>query len=314
MHLGRPDRAPYFEEGIRKNVIHAWRRQGLQHESDLKEMFALDYREEVRLDIEPYPSPVLRSGAFSGLSSFLKRFAPTTRRRRPFGPSSRIRNWQSRDHVLMFRVHRGLFQTMGVRDWRRFHGLMELIIDSPGSIRNSMERYGLRVAGVLEKVLERVVPDAIIISEPIGGNTGPLISPNMYEELVLSTYGPFLETARRKGVDIIILRTYANARALIPRLLKWGINCLWASECAQREMDYRDLRREFGTDLRLIGGIDLDVLLEGREAIRREISEKIPPLLVEGGYAPLADGRVRENVPFENYVYYRKLLEEITEA
>jgi hypothetical protein len=36
-------------------------------------------------------------------------------------------------------------------------------------------------------------------------------------------------------------------------------------------------------------------------AIRRELEEKPLPLLVEGGYVPLADGRVRKDVPFENY-------------
>jgi hypothetical protein len=29
---------------------------------------------------------------------------------------------------------------------------------------------------------------------------------------------------------------------------------------------------------------------------------------------PLADGRVREDIPFENYVYYRELLEKVTQA
>ena len=36
--------------------------------------------------------------------------------------------------------------------------------------------------------------------------------------------------------------------------------------------------------------------------------------LVGGGYVPLADGRVRADVPFENYVYYRQLLEKVTRA
>ena len=31
-----------------------------------------------------------------------------------------------------------------------------------------------------------------------------------------------------------------------------------------------------------------------------------------GGYVPLADGRVRPDVPLENYVYYRQLLAEVT--
>ena len=79
-------------------------------------------------------------------------------------------------------------------------------------------------------------------------------------------------------------------------------------------MAYRRLRREFGRDLRLIGGIDLDVLLRDKRAIRREIMFKVPPLLEQGGYIPLADGRVRENVPFENYVYYRRLLEKVTQG
>jgi len=43
----------------------------------------------------------------------------------------------------------------------------------------------------------------------------------------------------------------------------------------------------------------------------REIEEKVPPLLEDGGYIPLADGRVREDVPFENYVCYRQLLERL---
>jgi hypothetical protein len=77
-------------------------------------------------------------------------------------------------------------------------------------------------------------------------------------------------------------------------------------------MDYRDIRREFGRDLRLIGGIDLDALRRGREAIRGEILEKVPPLLESGGYVPLADGRVREDVRYEDYLYYRELLAEVT--
>jgi hypothetical protein len=38
----------------------------------------------------------------------------------------------------------------------------------------------------------------------------------------------------------------------------------------------------------------------------------VPPLLAQGGYIPLADGRVRKDVPFANYAYYRRLLEEMT--
>jgi len=99
---------------------------------------------------------------------------------------------------------------------------------------------------------------------------------------------------------------------LIPSILKWGFNCLWACEVNVEAMDYRDLRREFGRDLRLIGGIDVDAVRQGKQAIRQEIEEKVPPLLADGGYVPLADGRIRQDMPFENYIYYRQLLIDIT--
>lgn len=76
-------------------------------------------------------------------------------------------------------------------------------------------------------------------------------------------------------------------------------------------MDYRSLRAEFGRDLRLIGGINTTVLRQGKNAIRRDLLEKVPHLLSSGGYIPLANSRVREEIPFENYVEYRNLLEKL---
>jgi hypothetical protein len=76
-------------------------------------------------------------------------------------------------------------------------------------------------------------------------------------------------------------------------------------------MDYRDLRREFGRDLRLVGGIDLDVLRQDKDAIRREVEEKVPALLADGDFIPMLDGRVCGDIPFENYIYYKSLLEKL---
>jgi hypothetical protein len=77
-------------------------------------------------------------------------------------------------------------------------------------------------------------------------------------------------------------------------------------------MDYKQIRQEFGKGLRLIGGIDSDTLRQNRQDIYREVMDIVPPLLEDGGFIPLADGRVREDVTFDNYTYYRKLLESVT--
>jgi hypothetical protein len=160
-------------------------------------------------------------------------------------------------------------------------------------------------------VLREVVVDAVIFSEPIGGNDQPLLSPAMYEDVVLKSYRPVFDVLNQYGVETVIFQTYANARRLIPLILEWGFNCLWSCEAETEAMDYRSLRKEFGRDLRLIGGIDLDALRWGKPAIEKELTTKVSPLLASGGYVPLADGRVRPDMPLSNYLYYRKRLHEI---
>jgi len=314
MRYGTPDRVPYFQEGIRRAVIKAWRKQGLPRGADLSRMFPTDGREEIDLDLEPRPKPRKWPTSLGDLPAFQRALDPYDKRRLPWRWTKRVRDWQNRDHVLMLRVHRGLFLSMGVMGWQRFVEVIRMLVHAPEVVHETMRIQGEFAAKLAEKVLQQVDVDAAIFSEPIGENRGPLISPRMYEEFVLPHYKPLLDVLGRRGVENIIFRTFANARLLIPCILKWGFNCLWACEVYLEDMDYGDLRREFGRDLRLIGGIDLDALRQDKEAIRREVEEKLPPLLADGGYIPLADGRVRQDVPYENYVYYRRLLEKVTQG
>jgi hypothetical protein len=312
MRFGHPDRVPYFEEGLRAEVLKAWRKQGLAAGADLAKMFEADRREEISLDVDPHPWPRHWPATRTDLAAYAGWLDPDDASRLPENWNKKIAAWKSRQHVLMMRLHIGFFETMGVDGWQRFHELMQLIHNDPGFVREMMRINGKFVAGLTDRLLQDVQIDAAVFSEPIGDNHGPLISPKMYADLVLSSYRPILEVLQRHGVDIVILRTYANARLLIPVLLEHGIDCLWACEVNTAAMDYRSLRQEFGRGLRLIGGIDLDVLREGTAAIRREIEQTVPTLLEQGGYVPLADGRVRADIPFENYMYYRQLLEKVT--
>ncbi|MGD1967603.1 MAG: uroporphyrinogen decarboxylase family protein [Desulfobacterales bacterium] len=312
MGYGMPDRVPYFEEGIRKDVLKAWRTQGLAKKADLAALFPSDFRERMEVDLEPRPKFISRLDKMTDLKKFKRRLDPTDKKRLPSRWSRRVRAWQSRDHVLMLYVHRGLFLTMGVGNWETFMELMEMLTEQPDVVRQRMQIQGEFAARLTDRILQEVAVDAIVFSEPIGGNDRPLISPKMYEDFVLTSYEPILDVIRQHNVATICFQTFANARILIPSILKWGFNCLWACEVNIAAMDYRSLRKEFGRDLRLIGGIDLDALRRDKAAIQKEIEEKVPPLIEDGGYIPLADGRVRADVPFENYVYYRRLLEEVT--
>lgn len=312
MRYGTPDRVPYFEEGIREEVLEAFREQGLSSKADLFRRFPTDHREEIEPDLEPRPKPGAWPETEEELGAFTAHLDPADPGRLPVDWKRKVQAWRERDSLLMLRVHRGFFLSLGVYGWDRFASVMLRTVHCPGFIRESMRVQGAFAARMAERVLREVEVDAAIFSEPIGSNTGPLISPSMYEDFVLRSYEPLLEVLERFNVAYRVFRTFANARSLIPSILKWGFNALWACEVFLESMDYRDIRKEFGRDLRLIGGIDLDALRQGKEAIRHEVEDKVPPLLADGGYIPLADGRIREDVPLEHYIFYRERLQRVT--
>jgi hypothetical protein len=311
MLSGQPDHPPLFDEGQREEVLEAWRLQGMPEGTALSELFAIDERDEIEPDL--YPSPDLESWPtrLEALGALEDALDPDDPARLPEDWDTLVQGWGNHQQSVMLRVHRGFFQSIGVHDWRRFYQMMFLVKDEPRVVRKMLEIQGEFNARVAERVLRDVQVEAAVFGEPIGDNNGPLISPRTYRELVLPTYQPVLEVLRRYNVQTIILRAYANVYPLIPDLLKAGINCLWEVEVRAPAVDYPRLRGEFGRDLRLIGGLDLDVLREDQEAIRCELEEKVTILLEQGGYAPLLDGRVREDVTWENYCYYRELLERL---
>jgi hypothetical protein len=309
MNYAGPDRPPLFEDGIREEVLRKWRSQGLGKKEKLESLFTYDFHEEIEPNLDPSPAPTRWPTSIDGLKKLIAHLDPDDPQRLPDGWEKKVVEWRTRDYPLLLRVHRGYFLTLGVHGWRRFTDAIQLLVDDSHLIQTWMNIYSEFTSRLVKRILSEVQVDAALFSEPIGGNHGPLISPKMYASFVLNSYETILEVLHSFGVKTIIYRTYANTRALLPAVVKAGFNCLWACECNPQAMDYREIRHEFGRDLRLIGGIDSDSLRHTQQDIYQAVMEIVPGLLADGGFIPLADGRVREDVPFENYVYYRKLLE-----
>jgi hypothetical protein len=312
MQYEQSDRPPLFEDGIREDVLQTWRSQGLGKNVKLDSLFSFDKREEIEANLDPSPMPTRWPKTIDGLAKIAQRLDPKDPKRLPDKWEIKINEWKTRDYPLILRVHRGYFLSLGVHGWHRFTDAIQILVDDPPLVESWMKVNAEFSARLAEIILSEVDVDAVLFSEPIGGNHGPLISPKMYSSFVLNNYLPILEVINQFKIPTIIFRTYANTRALLPFVVKTGFNCLWACESNPQAMDYGEIRGEFGKDLRLIGGIDSDSLRRNQQDIYKAVMEMVPPLLESGGYIPLADGRVREDVTFENYVYYRKLLESVT--
>lgn len=309
MKSGHPDHVPLFEEGIREPVLDLWKSQGHVNGISLGELFKYDQRVEISLDLRPRFDLLSVRKERNYLEILHQKYKTDCEAGMPDGWLSSISNWQKRDYVLMLMVHWGFFQSLGVEDWKTFHDVIYLAIDYPEFVRSVFKIQGEYAAHLTNLILQDVEVDAIVFSEPIGGNHGALISPKMYRDYCKASYQPILDVIDRYKTDVLIWRTYANTRSLLPIILDMGINTLWACECNPYAMNYLNIREEYGLELGLIGGIDLDVIRQGKSAINQELLMNVQPLLEQGKYIPLADGRIREDIPFENYLYYRQLLE-----
>ena len=138
-------------------------------------------------------------------------------------------------------------------------------------------------------------------------NSGPLVSPKLFRQFLLPGYRRINDMLHSYGVDIICIDTDGDPRVLIPFLLEAGINCLMPCEQCNESMHPLALRREFGRDLLLWGGIDKRALSRGRRDIEQELTSKLPELLREGGFLPHLDHLAPPDNSYDNWLYYLSL-------
>ena len=312
---GEPvDRPPLLEEGVREKVIAAWHEQGLPQGKTHLEVFGLTPHENVGPNLR-YRSRYF--GRIMDLSSrdYRKAF-DVARRRFPNDWRETVERLERRDHIICIWASRGFFQALGVGNWPTLEQALLGTIDRRERVIGLMEMYGDFCARMLELTLRDVDPEFIYLSEPISHNEAPLISPAMFEEFMIPVYRRIIATARDHSCGNILVSTYGNTARLFPAMIEAGVNMLWISEGPEvPELDYRNLRRDLGPAVGLIGGIPLSLLrIQSSVKMRDRLTEIVTPLLQSGRYIPLAGGRVREEIPWAAYRQYREALAEVIEA
>jgi len=193
---------------------------------------------------------------------------------------------------------------------RQFMGLENLLLSfyrDPKFIHEILDFWADFVIETAERAVQEARIDYANIWEDMGYNKGPHISPRLFEEFLLPRYREVTGFLKKSGVEIIMVDSDGDMNVLIPLFLEGGVNCMYPFE-ARANMNVANLRKLYGKKLALIGGIDKLALIEGKEAIRKEVESKVPSLAEEGGYIPSIDHLVPPDVPFENYRYYIELL------
>jgi uroporphyrinogen-III decarboxylase len=113
-----------------------------------------------------------------------------------------------------------------------------------------------------------------------------------------------------RGTRLFNLDSDGNIGPIIDPLMEGGVNAFHPAEPAAG-MDIVALRKQYGTRLALLGGIDKHVLRRSKEEIRRELEYKMQPLMQRGGTVFGLDHRIPNGTPLDNYRYYVALGREL---
>ena len=70
-------------------------------------------------------------------------------------------------------------------------------------------------------------------------------------------------------------------------------------------MNVVEVRKSF-PELQITGGIDKRALIQGKEAIDKELESKISFILKHGGYIPHVDHNIPPDVSWNDFIYYRQ--------
>ncbi len=189
-----------------------------------------------------------------------------------------------------------------IRDWVGFENLAYMSYDDPELLEEMVAHLTALKLKYLPPLLDKIAFDFASGWEDICFNSGPLLSPKVFDEIIMPYMKPVMKLLRQHGIDIIFTDCDGNVQKLIPLWMDVGLNCMFPLE-VRAGNDVLETREKFGRDLLIIGGFDKFRLLESKEAILAEF-RKLDPVMQDGGFIPHVDHRCPDGVDFEMYKYY----------
>jgi len=188
--------------------------------------------------------------------------------------------------------------------------LLYAFYDMPELIHDCMETWFQLADTVISRHQEYVTIDELYFGEDICYNRGPLISPGMMREFITPYYQQLITNMKSRQIDrsrhlYVQIDTDGYANPVIPVYQQEiGMDVMSPFEVAAG-CDVVEIGRQY-PGLVIRGGIDKRLLARSKAAIDKHLEYILPTMRKRGGYIPTCDHGVPAEVPYENYLHYRK--------
>ena len=220
---------------------------------------------------------------------------------------ARCARLRDRDYPLTLLFNGPFWQ---LREFCGFEGLCMLLLEDPEFVHEMATFWKDFCSEVMERVLQRVVPDMLHFSEDMAFKEHPMIGPEMTEALCGPAYRQWNDQARAAGVKVFSIDSDGRIDALIPVYLKCGVNCVDPIEVAAGN-DIVAMRAAFGEKMAYRGSVDKRAMAAGGATLRAEL-DRVRPIVQDGGFIPGCDHGVPSDVSWANFQDYALQLAEMT--
>lgn len=180
---------------------------------------------------------------------------------------------------------------------------MSLIIDENlvGDVFRKLAEIQL---SALDRILSLSNVGAVWVVDDVAFGTGPMISPKALNDHVFTWYAQIAKKCHAKGAPLI-MHSDGDMRQLIPSLIEIGLDALHPID--PNCMDIREIRKEYGQDLCLIGNVSNELLRSGTpEEVRITVKALLKDLAPGGGFCLGSGNSVPDWAKFENFMAMRE--------
>ncbi len=198
------------------------------------------------------------------------------------------------------------------RNWMGVQNMSYLMFDSPDVYADIVETLAELTCWGIDQVIPKMAaaPDFGFGWEDIGGKSGPLVSPHLFDKYVAPGYRKIRAKLESYGVKMLGIDSDGLVEPLISHWLDAGVNLQCPVEIGTWNADPYAIRKKFGRDLRIVGGFNKLVLEQNHAAIDAEIERRIP-LMKDGGFLVMPDHLITPGTSLENYKYYLSRIREL---
>ena len=143
--------------------------------------------------------------------------------------------------------------------------------------------------------------DVFMMGDDVGGQTGPLLSLEMWRRYFKKGFKTYIDIAHQYGIPVMY-HTCGDVKQFIPDFIECGLDILQSLQPRATNMDIKKLKQEFGKDISFQGGMDIQHTLPlGTPAdVREMVRYAMESAKAGGGYIICTAHNIQIDTPIEN--------------